>query len=98
MHLQAVTSSNLDQVGYDASKLQLFVVFRNGAAYRYDGVPADLYQRLLQAESKGKFFIAHVRKAFPFTRLGARALGEAAQRLPLMQVEWQALEFDPAYF
>ena len=34
MPLQSVTSSNLDQVGYDTVNRQLIVVFKSGAAYR----------------------------------------------------------------
>lgn len=98
MRLQTVTSSNLDQVGYDAVNRQLIVVFKSGAAYRYDGVPHELYEALLQAASKGKFFSARVRKAFPFTRLDAQALGEAAQRVRLARLDWQALECECAFF
>ena len=98
MHLQTVTSSNLDQVGYDAARRQLVVVFRSGEAYRYDGVPPELYERLLQADSKGKFFVAHVRQAFPFIRLDPGVLGQAAQSASLAQLEWRALEFEPAFF
>jgi hypothetical protein len=98
MHLQTVTSSNLDQVGYDAARLQLIVVFKSGAAYRYDGVPSDCYERLLQADSKGKFFMAHVRNAFPFTRLDARTFGQGVRHASLVQVEWRSLEFEPAFF
>ena len=74
MRMQSVTSSSLDQVGYDPANRQLMVVFKSGAAYRYDGVPGELYAALLQADSNGKFFIARVRKAFPSTRLGAQSL------------------------
>jgi len=98
MHLQTVTSSNLDQVGYDAARLQLIVVFKSGAAYRYDGVPPDCYERLLQADSKGKFFMAHVRNVFPFTRLDAQMLGKGAQHELLAQVKWRSLEFEAAFF
>ena len=98
MRLQSVTSSNLDQVGYDPVNRQLIVVFKSGAAYRYDGVPGELYAALLRAESKGKFFIARVRKAFPFTRLDAQALSEAAPRLMPVQLDWRALECESAFF
>ena len=98
MQLQTVISSNLDQVGYDAVNRQLVVVFKGGTGYSYDGVPGELYQQLLQADSKGKFFIAHVRKAFPFTRLDPQAFSEAAQRVSLERAEWQALEVEPAFF
>ncbi len=98
MRLQTVTSSNLDRVGYDAVNRQLIVVFKSGTAYRYDGVPNDVYEALLQATSKGKFFSARVRKAFPFTRLDAQALGEAAQRVELARLDWKALECERAFF
>jgi len=43
----------------------LTVRFRNGKVHSYLGVPAELFQKLLAAESKGSFFNAHIRDAFP---------------------------------
>ena len=98
MRMQSVTSSNLDQVGYDTANRQLIVVFKSGTAYRYDGVPGELYAGLLQADSKGKFFIARVRNASPFSRLDAQVRREAAQRVMLVPLDWRAFECESAFF
>ena len=51
-----VKSSSLVQVAYDSQRAILQVAFRDGTAYRYDGVPLRVYHGLLQAESKGAYF------------------------------------------
>jgi hypothetical protein len=58
-----VDSSALAAVAFD--RCALTIRFRSGKVYRYIGVPAPLYQQLLTAESKGSFFNAHIRDAFP---------------------------------
>ena len=98
MHLQTVNSSSLEQAGYDAQRRQLIVVFKSGAAYRYDGVPAALYEGLLQAESKGRFFIAYVRDVFPVSRLDGATRALITPRTLLARVHWHSLEFESAFF
>lgn len=63
-----VTSSNLEAVGYDAAAQRLWVKFKGGRKYRYEGVPADLHARLMAAASKGSFFAAKIRDTFEFHR------------------------------
>jgi hypothetical protein len=65
----SVDSAVMCSVGYDAASELLEVEFRNGSVYRYFDVPRDHYDAFLAATSKGKFFNAHVRPAFHFTRV-----------------------------
>ena len=60
----------LASVVYDARKQILHLRFRKtGDVYRYfEFSPVD-YQAFLGAESKGRFFLAHIRDHFPFERL-----------------------------
>jgi len=47
----------------------LFVQFRNGSIYRYEEVPRSVYDSLLQASSKGKYFLRNVRDLYPTTKI-----------------------------
>jgi hypothetical protein len=68
-----VQSSDLASVGYDARQRILEIEFRSGGIYRYLEVPAAIHDQLLAAESKGRFFAAHIRDQFRCERLKARA-------------------------
>jgi hypothetical protein len=60
-----VTSSVIERIDYDDEEGCLYVAFRNGRVYRYDGVPFDVYERLLSAKSKGGFYNRRVRNRYP---------------------------------
>jgi hypothetical protein len=51
----------------------------------------------MRADSKGKFFIARVRKASLYAPR-CPGTGEAAQRVMLVQLDWRALECESAFF
>lgn len=65
-----VASANLQSVGYDAHHQTLEVEFRNGAIYQYYNLPQFMYERLMEASSKGQFFNAQIRNRFPYSRVG----------------------------
>ncbi len=52
----AVTSRSLRALGYDPDQQVLEVEFRNGSVYRYEQVPAEVVQALLEADSMGRYF------------------------------------------
>lgn len=60
-----VDSSNIVSVGHE----QTLEVEFAGGVYRYDGVPADLHQQLMAAESKGQFFASAIKGKYPFTKV-----------------------------
>jgi hypothetical protein len=67
-----VKSSQLISVGYESGVL--VVEFTGGTVYRYDEVPQETYDALMAAESKGKYFGEHVKKAgFTFKKIGLPA-------------------------
>lgn len=66
---QAVVSSNLRAVGYDASQQTLEIEFNNGSIYRYTGVPKSIHESLMSAESHGRYFNAYIRDRFPTVRI-----------------------------
>ena len=67
MRMVPVRSSSIAAVGYEGASL--FVEFRTGKAYRYDGVPAATFQAFLSAASKGTYYSAFVRGRYPSVRI-----------------------------
>jgi hypothetical protein len=64
-----VESTSIGSVGYADNVLE--IRFRNGGVYRYFRVPPNVYECLMRAESKGRFFNLHIRNAYRFERLAA---------------------------
>lgn len=66
-----VSSSNLQAVAYYPRARVLLVRFLSGRVYRYDGVPAGVFNGLMAAPSPGKgvYFAAHIRLAYRYRRL-----------------------------
>jgi lysyl-tRNA synthetase, class II len=65
------SSRLLEAAAYDRSQALLQLSFRNGASYRYSDVPAEVYDQLLLAESKGKYFNLHIRNRYAYTKISA---------------------------
>ena len=61
MNLIHVVSSDLSAVGYDPDTQQLEIVFNNGGRYLYSGISPEIFQGLLNAGSKGRFFHAFIK-------------------------------------
>ena len=73
MNRVPVVSSTLCWVSYSPHQALLEVEFRSGEIYRYFDVPSRTYDELMEAESKGGYLNANVRKCFSY-RLIPRAL------------------------
>lgn len=52
----AVSSRSLRELGYDPDTQALEVLFHNGSLYRYEQVPPEVVQALLEADSLGRHF------------------------------------------
>lgn len=74
MRMTFVESSLIQAVGYDAERRLLEVAFTSGRVYWYAEVPAETYEGLMAAESKGEYFLAHIRDVFAYSVPG-RARG-----------------------
>lgn len=75
--LVPVESSNIAAVGYLNKSEELYVQFSSGVVYAYQNVPEPVYDKFMQAESKGTFFDQSIKRhadVYPFTKLGAAAL------------------------
>lgn len=67
MQWQSVISSNLSAVAYEAPTL--YVRFKTGATYAYDGVPANVHAGLMSASSHGSYLASHVKGRYPYRKL-----------------------------
>lgn len=65
-----VTSTCLISVGYDPRSRTLELAFQAGGIYQYSGVPARVHDRLMNASSKGRFFISSIRDEYFYERVG----------------------------
>ncbi len=74
-----VESSMMAAVGYDPHDLRMVVLFNNGRAYDYYGVPTETFGRLMAAESKGRFMHQHVLGVFPYAPFRGWDLSAAAR-------------------
>lgn len=66
-----VESSSITSIGYHEAGRILELEFHSGAIYRYSDVPAATFGGLMRAQSKGRYFSAHVRGKYQFNRVGA---------------------------
>ena len=54
-------SSNLISMGYDFTSLTLEIEFKGNRIYSYHPVSSYMWDKLLNAESKGTYFINNIR-------------------------------------
>ncbi len=62
-------SSTVSSAGFARKSRILEIEFQSGAVYRYRGVPENVYAAFLAAESKGRYFGAHIRGKFAFEKV-----------------------------
>ena len=63
-------SDMFTSVACDADRQILHLRFRKtGDVYRYFEVPSAHYTQLLAAESRGRYFLAHIRNQFRYERM-----------------------------
>lgn len=63
----SVESSNVGAIAM--SDGNMYVKFNTGSIYRYDNVPQSVFDDMLSAESKGKFFNAHVKNTYNYEKV-----------------------------
>jgi hypothetical protein len=57
-------SSNIAQVKYDDDRGTLYIDFRSGKTYRYDDVPYEIWNGLLEAPSVGQYFNQNIKNQY----------------------------------
>ena len=66
MEKHEVESSVIHAVGHTRV---LEIEFESGRVYQYFDVPQDIYDSMLQSDSKGRYFNAHIRGKFPYQEI-----------------------------
>lgn len=69
VRFKKVNSSMLRTVRYDPKNKFLDVVFRTGEKYRYKDVPPDEYDRLMEAQSHGRYMQTRIIDHYEVVRL-----------------------------
>jgi hypothetical protein len=67
-----VQSSVMTFVKYDDEARELDITFTSGKTYRYREVPVEIYDGLLEAESKGEFFNDNIKDVFVYSEVMSR--------------------------
>lgn len=62
-------SSNLARFGYEANSQTLTVEFKNGGLYNYYDVPANLFEAMKHAASKGQFLASQIKGNYRYARV-----------------------------
>jgi hypothetical protein len=78
MQRQSVESTVIDAVGYSRV---LEIRFESGRIYQYYDVPQEIFDEMVAAQSKGKYFNSHIRGRYPYREINLKSdTGETPQR------------------
>ncbi|MFC0264790.1 MULTISPECIES: KTSC domain-containing protein [Bacteroidota] len=69
MNRQAVTSSNIASIGYDADSQTLEIEFLNGGVYQYFDVPQYVHEELMNASSHGQYLAQNIKGVYRFSKV-----------------------------
>lgn len=69
MRRTPVSSEAIASVGYDPTRQLLEIEFTGGGVYLYARVPPTVYEQLMSAESRGRYFMANIRNVYRYRRL-----------------------------
>jgi len=64
-----VESSNVKDIGYDEETHTLPVGFQSGSVYEYSDVPVPVFERFIDAPSKGKFLHREIKGVYDYSRV-----------------------------
>ena len=69
MRRKPVDSTTMRSVGYEAQSRILEIEFDSGAVYQYLDVAARIYEELMGAESKGRYFNNEIRDGYSYVEV-----------------------------
>ena len=69
MQRTPVSSSNIAEIGYDADRRVLEVLFHSGGLYQYFEVPQSEYASLMNASSHGQYLNRNIKGRFRYARV-----------------------------
>lgn len=64
MEMISISSKAISAAGYDSSTMQMKIQFVQGSTYDFCGVPAHVFNSLLNASSKGGYYNEHIRDRY----------------------------------
>ena len=70
--LEAIAPTKVDSshlVNIEHSGKHLYITFKNGATYEYDGVSEATTKALINADSSGKFLWRYIRDKYPYRKV-----------------------------
>lgn len=67
MTLTKVNSSLIDAIAYENGVL--IIKFNAETVYAYSGVPVRVYSNLLDADSKGRYFLQNIKDVYTFCKI-----------------------------
>lgn len=69
MHDFDIDSTLIHSIRYDETHRMLDISFNDDGAYRYYEVAPEVVEELLDSDSKGRYFVDHIRDRYLFTRV-----------------------------
>jgi len=79
MNVRPVESTTLVAIGYDEMREILQLEFRSRAVYLYFGVPGSVYEALVAAASKGRYFNGAIRGHFPHSLISGTSSSQGGE-------------------
>jgi KTSC domain-containing protein len=76
MHRVPIASRTIKAIAFDPRTHTLEIEFFSGHIYDFADVPQHVYDELMHAPSKAKYFHEHIREHYTFVRLGDIALAD----------------------
>ena len=62
--MQPVSSSTIEEVGYDEAGEKLWVRFKDVGLYAYSDVPKEVFEEMLSCRSAGRYFHQNIKLQF----------------------------------
>lgn len=69
MEMIAVTSSNVEAIGYDENSQTLQIIYKNGATYQYFDVHPQIFDDLRNANSIGAYLASNIKGVYRYSRV-----------------------------
>jgi hypothetical protein len=69
MDRHVVDTSHIRKVAFEPSGEELEIEFADGGIYRYQMVPREIYQELMDADSKTSYFTQTINERFACVRV-----------------------------
>jgi hypothetical protein len=70
-NMPRIKSSMMTAVDYHYDSCELDITFVSGKTYRYSRVPPEIYDGLLDADSKGEFFNERIKDKFGYREVAS---------------------------